>query len=64
MAVEEKDFSSQNWLQWFVFEQTEEEAAVRRILDKLNLLGAHNMYLFDKDIMALRTPAGNTGTTI
>ena len=60
IAVEDKDFSSQNWLQWFVFEQTEEEAAVRRIIDKLNILGAHNMYLFDKDIMSLRVPAGST----
>jgi len=62
IAVEEKDFSSQNWLQWFVFEQTEEEASVRRIIDKLNLLGPQNMYLFDKDIMSLRTPAASTGT--
>ena len=61
IAVEDKDFSSQNWLQWFVYEQTEEEAAVRRILDKLNILGTYNMYLFDKDIMSLRTPAGKTG---
>jgi len=56
VAVEEKDFSSQNWLQWFVAEQTEEEASVQRIIDKLNILGAHNMYLFDRDIMSLRTP--------
>lgn len=57
VAVEDKDFASQNWLQWFVAEQREEEASVQRIIDKLNILGAHNMYLFDKDIMSLRTPA-------
>ncbi|MDD3876741.1 MAG: ferritin [Bacteroidales bacterium] len=60
VAVEDKDFSSQNWLQWFVSEQTEEEASVRRIIDKLNILGEHNMYLFDRDIMSLRVPAGGT----
>ncbi|OQA00314.1 MAG: Ferritin [Bacteroidetes bacterium ADurb.Bin408] len=57
VAVEEKDFASQNWLQWFIFEQREEEASVQRILDKLNILGAHNMYLFDRDIMSLRAPS-------
>jgi len=61
IAIEEKDFSSQNWLQWFVSEQTEEEAAVRRIIDKLNILGGQNLYLFDKDIMSLRAPSGTTG---
>lgn len=56
VAVEEKDFSTHTWLQWFVTEQIEEVASVRTVIDKLNMLGEHNMYLFDKDIMALRTP--------
>jgi len=58
VAVEDKDFASQNWLQWFVAEQLEEETSVQRIIDKLNLLGAHNMYMFDRDIMSLRGAAG------
>jgi len=56
IAIEDKDFSSQNWLQWFVAEQTEEESSVQRIIDKLNILGQHNMYIFDRDIMSLRAP--------
>jgi ferritin len=54
LAMEEKDFTTQSWIQWFVNEQIEEEAQVCEILDKLKLLGANNMYLFDRDIMDLR----------
>jgi ferritin len=51
----EKDYTTHSWVQWFVNEQIEEEANVRTILDKLNLLGEHNLYLFDRDIVGLRT---------
>jgi len=51
---EEKDFTTQNWLQFFVNEQIEEESSVQIILDKLKLLGDTNLYMFDRDIMTLR----------
>jgi len=51
---EEKDFTTHNWIQWFVTEQIEEEASVQAIIDKLNLVGNHNMYMFDRDIMSMR----------
>jgi ferritin len=57
LCAKEKDFSTQNFLQWFVNEQIEEERNVRAIIDKLKLVGAQNMYLFDKDIMAMRAAA-------
>ena len=59
LCIDEKDFATQNWIQWFITEQTEEEASVRTILDKLKLMGGNkaNLYLFDKDITSLR---GNT----
>jgi ferritin len=57
LTLEEKDYTTHNFLQWFVFEQVEEEASVRKVLDKLKLLGPNNMYEFDRDIMSLRTPA-------
>ena len=63
VCMEEKDFSTYTWVQWFVTEQIEEVASVRTVIDKLNMLGESNMYLFDKDIMALRTPA-TSATTI
>lgn len=63
-TIEEKDFTTNNWIQWFVTEQIEEEASVTEILDKLNLGGAENMYLFDKDILGFRTKkAGTTSAT-
>ena len=63
LSLEEKDFNTHNFLQWFVTEQVEEEASVRTILDKVRLLGKSNLYLFDRDIMGLRTPAaGETAT--
>lgn len=54
LAVDEKDFTTQSWIQWFVNEQIEEEAQVSEILDKLKLLGNQNMYLFDRDILSMR----------
>jgi ferritin len=50
VCLQEKDFTTHNWLQWFVTEQIEEEALVNGILDKLNLLGDSNMYMFDRDL--------------
>jgi ferritin len=60
LTLEEKDFNTHNFLQWFVFEQVEEEASARLILDKIRLGGKNNMYQFDRDIMSLRTPVVTT----
>ncbi len=57
VTIEEKDFTTNSWVQWFVNEQIEEEANVSSILDKLNMVGADNMYLFDRDIMSIRKSA-------
>lgn len=54
VVLEEKDFTTNTWIQWFVNEQIEEESNVTKILDKLNMLGKDNMYLFDRDIIGLR----------
>jgi ferritin len=60
LTLEEKDYNTHNFLQWFVFEQVEEEASVKKILDKIRLVGTNNMYQFDRDILSLRTPAANS----
>ena len=57
ICVKENDFTTQNWIQWFVTEQLEEEASVKQIIDKLNLIG-DNLYMFDRDIMELRGQGG------
>ena len=59
LTLDEKDFNTHNFLQWFVMEQVEEEASVRIILDKLRLVGKNNMYEFDRDIVGLRKSASN-----
>lgn len=54
VTMEEKDYTTHNWLQWFVTEQIEEESSVQTIIDKLNLVGDKNLYMFDRDIIGMR----------
>jgi len=58
VCITEKDYTTQNWLQWFVNEQIEEETNAMQILDRLTLLGDGSLYLFDRDIMSLRANPG------
>ena len=37
--LQEKDYATHNFLQWYVAEQIEEEATARTILDKVNMIG-------------------------
>jgi ferritin len=53
LCIEEKDYTTHNWIQWFVSEQIEEEASAQKILDKIALLGEH-FYILDRDIMSFR----------
>lgn len=61
LALKENDFATSNWIQWFVAEQVEEEASVGEIIDKLNLVGDHNMYMFDRDILGMRGAGPDSG---
>ena len=55
VSLEEKDYASNNFLQWYVSEQIEEEALARMVLDKINLIGDDKggLYLFDNDIKSI-----------
>ena len=55
ITLQEKDYATHNFLQWYVSEQIEEEAQARAILDKINLIGDDKggLYLFDRDIQQL-----------
>lgn len=57
VSLQEKDYATHNFLQWYVSEQIEEEALARNILDKINLIGddKSGFYLFDNDIKQLIT---------
>lgn len=54
-----RDYSTHNFMQWYVAEQLEEEALASDLLDRLNMIGddKSGMYLFDRDIMNLRGTA-------
>lgn len=56
MSLEERDFATHNFLQWYVAEQIEEERLARTLNDKLELVGddKSGIYLFDRDIMVHR----------
>lgn len=59
-CLQEKDYSTHNFMQWYVAEQLEEEALAREIMDRLKLIGNDKggMYLFDRDIKSFHGNAG------
>lgn len=52
ICLQEKDYTTHNFVQWYVSEQLEEEALARTILDKIRLIGNDKggMYMFDRDL--------------
>jgi ferritin len=52
ICLQEKDYTTHNFVQWYVSEQLEEEALARTILDKLRLIGGDKggLYMFDRDL--------------
>ncbi len=51
-TLDAKDYTTHNFLQWYVSEQIEEEALARTVLEKLKLIGNDKggLYLFDNDL--------------
>ena len=67
ICLQEKDYSTHNFVQWYVSEQLEEEASARSVLDKLKLIDGDKggMYMFDRDLekaTILATPPTSTTT--
>jgi len=54
-AFTSQDYSTFNFLQWYVAEQHEEETLFKGILDKINLVGndGHALFFVDKDLAEL-----------
>ncbi len=52
LAIKEKDYATQNLLQWFVNEQVEEEASVGAIVAKLEMVSEskNGLYMIDKEL--------------
>jgi ferritin len=52
VCLQEKDYTTHNFVQWYVSEQLEEEAMARSLVDKLKLIGGDSggIYIFDRDL--------------
>jgi ferritin len=66
IALQEKDYATHNFLQWYVAEQIEEERLARTLNDKLEMIGddKSGLYLFDRDIMNVGQPQGKGANAI
>ena len=62
-AFTNHDYSTFNFLQWYVAEQHEEETLFKSVLDKINLVGhdGHALFFVDKDLAEM---AKNGSTSI
>ncbi|MCP3677932.1 MAG: ferritin [Deltaproteobacteria bacterium] len=51
-ALEENDFATHTFLQWFITEQVEEEASVRDVLQKVKMVGdsGDGLFLVDREL--------------
>lgn len=52
LAIKEKDHATQNFLQWFVSEQVEEEASADRIVQRLKMAGTEGggLFMIDREL--------------
>ncbi len=59
LARDEKDYATDNFLQWFVAEQVEEEATASDIISKLDLIGDHvgGLFQLDKELGSRAAPS-------
>ena len=63
LCLKEKDYTTHNFMQWYVSEQIEEETLARTLIDKLELIGSDKggLYLFDRDLVGMTAPAKKGG---
>tara|TARA_R110002096_G_scaffold378222_7_gene572166 strand:- start:40953 stop:41453 length:501 start_codon:yes stop_codon:yes gene_type:complete len=54
VCLREQDHSTNNFMQWYISEQLEEEQLARSIIDKLEMIGSDkaSLYLFDRELGA------------
>ena len=58
LAMDEKDYASNNFFQWFVQEQVEEEASVSDIVQQLRMVGDQKsgMMMLDRELKGRSVP--------
>jgi ferritin len=61
LSIKEKDHAANNFLQWYVSEQMEEEIQIKSILNKLKIIGNNGsgLYLLDNDLSTMGIVAGS-----
>ena len=64
LCIKEKDHSTNNFLQWFVAEQHEEEKVFSTIIDRMNIIGAEekNLYWIDQEVEKLSAEKDSGGS--
>ena len=62
-CLKDKDYTTHNFMQWYVAEQIEEESLAQQLIDKLNLVGNDKggLYLFDRDLEGLQASPTDQG---
>ena len=65
VCTKAKDFTTANYLQWYITEQIEEESTVRSILDQINLAGTEKggLFLIDKELASAAKAKAQTMAT-
>jgi ferritin len=55
LSNKENDYTTQNFLQWYITEQREEEALMRTLLDRLKLIGSgpQSLYYIDREVSSI-----------
>jgi len=66
LAIKENDFRTNNFLQWFVEEQREEETTFQEILDMLKLIGggSSNLYFIEQEIGKINAKVHTTTNSV
>lgn len=61
LCYKHNDYTTLNFLQWYIEEQREEEVTVRSVLDKIKLIGDGplSLYYIDKEVEAVNNTAGD-----
>ena len=63
IALEDKDFASVNFLNWYIDEQVEEEASFTTVITKLKMVGSSPMGLYQLDKELAGRPAASATST-
>ncbi len=65
VTLNEKDYTTGNFIQWFITEQIEEESTMKTILDKISLVGEDKagMFHIDKELAAMTAAAPTPGAS-